>query len=233
MHFVFEHRAVSFKQLANRFFKGAQVCTVYLRLEKLRKSELLSSSIVRWKDKRSTVFGITAKGIRQIADTYQYEITSPDFRSDSVFHDLGVVLLRERLEKAKMVAEYLSESMLQSCRYFTEHEKLSAFSRINSDAVVAIETSKNKFQVAFEYELSGKKLSRYAEKLEQYYRTKSIAAVFYVCGDARIEKLIRQADARFGENYDAKVFICLEEVFHSSVDEIPFVNKDGATFFLR
>lgn len=209
-----------------------QVCTAYLRLEKLRKSGHLSSSIVRWREKRSVVFGITDKGIREIENSYRYKITSPNFRSDSVFHDLGIVLLRGRLEKTKMVVEYLSESMLQSCSFFTEHEKLSAYSIVNSDAALAIETEKNKFHVALEYEISAKKKSRYFDKLEEYYDSPRVGAVFYVCGDASIEKRIRKVDSEIGKKYDAKVFTCLEETVHKSTEELPFINRENAIFSL-
>jgi len=115
LKFVFEHRAVSFKQIGNKFFCGASLPTIHVRLDILRKAGLLIKSYVLWKEKRTVVFGITEKGVKQFSDTYFFEITTPNFRSDSITHDLGLVLLRERLEKTKMVVEYLSESMLQSC----------------------------------------------------------------------------------------------------------------------
>ncbi len=232
LEFVFEHRAVTFRQLANRFFNGASTPTVYVRLDKLRRSGLLKKSFVLWKAKRSVIFGITDKGLKQFAESYRYKITKPDFKSDSVAHDLGLVMLRERLEKTKMVVEYLSESMLQSCGQLVEHEKLGFFSRINSDAALAIETTKNKFHVALEYEISDKQESRYAKKLTEYYYSPNVAAVFYVCGDASIEKLIRNVDVEVGQNWDAKVFTCLEETTHSATGSLPFVNRANAMFSL-
>ncbi len=232
LHFVFEHRAVTFKQLANRFFNGVSVPTVHVRLDKLRLSGLLTKSFALWNEKRSAVFGITDKGITQIANSYRYKISTPDFKSDSISHDLGLVMLRERLEKTKMVVEYFSESMLQSCEGISENEKFGAFARINSDAALAIETPKNKFQVALEYEISDKQESRYAKKLTEYYYSPSVAAVFYVCGDANIEKLIRKVDADVGQKFDAKVFTCLEETIYNEVDALPFINRKNAMFSL-
>lgn len=232
LQFVFEHRAVSFKQIANRFFYGLRVPTVHVRLEKLRMAGFLMKSCVLWKEKRTAVFGITDKGIKQIADAYCYKITNPDFRSDSIMHDLGLVVLRERLEKTKMVVEYFSESMLQSCGLFAESEKFSAFVRTNSDAALAIETAKNKFHVAFEYEISDKKESRYVKKLTEYYLSPSIGAVFYVCKNARIEKIIRRVDAEVGQKNDAKVFTCLEETIQNTIGAIPFINRKNAVFSL-
>ncbi len=193
---------------------------------------MLTKSYVLWKEKRSAVFGITHKGLKQIADTYRYKITTPDFRSDSITHDLGLVMLRERLEKAEMVADYLSESTLQSCGELSENEKLGAFTRVNSDAALAIETAKSKFHVALEYEVSDKLESRYAKKLTEYYYSPSVAAVFYVCGDASIEKLIRNVDTEVGQKFDPKVFTCLEEIVHSDATKLPFINRINAMFAL-
>ena len=189
-------------------------------------------SIVRWKEKKTVIFGITDKGIKEIINSYRYEITTPDFRSDSIFHDLGLVLLRERLEKTKTMVEYLSESMLHSCDDFKDDEKLSAYSRMNSDAALAIETDKNKFHVALEYEISDKQYSRYVKKLEDYYESSSIAGVFYVCGNTKIENLIRKADEEFSQKHDTKVFTCLEENVYKSVGPLPFINRQNAKFFL-
>lgn len=232
LEFIFEHRAVTFSQLGNRFFNGASIPTIYVRMDKLRRSGLLTKSFFLWREKRSVVFGITDKGIKQIADSYKYKITEPDFKSDSVSHDLGLVTLRERLEKTKMVVEYLSESMLQSCGQLAEHEKLGAFTQTNSDAALAIETMKNRFHVALEYEISDKQESRYVKKLTEYYYSPSVAAVFYICGDTSIEKLIRKVDAEVGQNFEAKVFTCLEETIQGATASLPFVNRANAMFSL-
>lgn len=232
LHFVFEHRAVSFSQIANKFFYNASVPTVYIRLDKLRKSGWLTKTFVLWKNKRCSVFGITDKGILQIVDLYRYKLTRSEFKSDSITHDLGLVNLRERLEKTKMLAEYFSESTLQSCGQFSEHEKLSAFVRSNSDAALIIQTPKNKFYAALEYEVSDKLESRYAKKLTEYYYSSTVGAVFYVCGDASIEKIIRKADADVGANFEPKVFTCLEETIHKTTGSLPFINRANAMFSL-
>lgn len=152
--------------------------------------------------------------------------------SDSVTHDLGLVQVRERLEKTKMLTKYFSESMLQSCGQFSENEKLAAFVRSNSDAAIGIQTPKNRFYAALEYEVSDKLESRYAKKLTEYYYSPTLSAVFYVCGDANIEKLIRKVDADVGATFEPKVFTCLEETIHNVVGALPFINRVNAMFSL-
>jgi hypothetical protein len=87
--------------------------------------------------------------------------------------------------------------------------------------------------VALEYEVSDKKLSRYVDKLTDYYYSPSIAAVLYVCGNDSIEKLIRKADAEIEKDSDGKVFTCLEETIYKSSSELPFINRQKDIFYLE
>jgi hypothetical protein len=233
LQFVFEQRAVSCKQLAQRFFSTASFKAAHARLEKLITTFYLEKSYSLWNGTRTVVYGITKKGVKSIGENYHYQITGEKYKSDSVNHDLGLVVLRKRLEKVKMVANYFSESMLQNCSELSGSEKYREFSVVNSDAALAIDTTKNQFQAALEYEISDKKKSRYNTKLVDYYFSPSVALVLYVCGNARIEKLIRAADLEVGAKHKAKVFTCLEENFHKADGYLPFTNRNNAIFKLE
>jgi hypothetical protein len=233
LQFVFEQRAVSFKQLAHRFFSIASFQAAHARLEKLTMTNYLEKSYTLWNDTRTVVYGITKKGVKAFGESYSYQITGEKYKSDSVNHDLGLVALRERLEKVKMVANYFSENMLQNCSDLSGSEKYREFSIMNSDAALAIDTIKDQFQVAVEYEISDKKKSRYVEKLVDYYFSPNIALVFYVCGNARIEKLIRATDLEIGGKHKAKVLTCLVENFHKSDGYLPFINRNNGIFKLE
>jgi hypothetical protein len=233
LQFVFEQRAVSCKQLAQRFFSIASFQAAHARLEKLITTNYLEKLYTLWNDTRTVAYGITKKGVKAIGEKYHYQITGGNYRSDSINHDLGLVVLRERLEKLKMVDNYFSESMLKNCPDLSGSEKYREFSIANSDAALAIDTIKDQFQVAVEYEISDKKKSRYVDKLVDYYFSPSVALVLYVCGNARIEKLIRAADSEIGGKHKAKVLTCLEANFHKSDGYLPFTNRNNAIFKLE
>ena len=233
LQFVFEQRVTSFKQLATRFFANTLIPTAFKRLEKLYKAGYLTKSFALWEAKRTAFYGSTDKGIKLLTESYRYKITHPDFKSDSITHDLGLVRLRIRLEKTKMLVEYLSESMLQSCSTLTESEKLSGFARVNSDAVLYLNMPTAKIVVALEYEISDKAERRYTKKLTDYYFSRNIGAVLYVCGDASIENLIRQTDKEADQKYPAKIFTCLEKTIQNSPDRLPFLNRDNGILSLE
>lgn len=226
LQFTFEQRAVSCKQLAKRFFPNVRFQTAFARLEKLSNAKFMAKSYSIWRHTRTVVYGITEKGIKAFAENYNFTIAKYNFKSDSVNHDLGLVLVRERLEKAKMVKRYFSESMLQNSSDFFEDEEFRKYSVLNSDAAIDVEAKNGQFKLAIEYEISSKQLSCYVKKLTDYYLLFDSVLVLYICGSASIEKLIRKADAEISGEKQSKVFTCLEENFHNSERHFAFESRD-------
>lgn len=233
LKFLFEQRAATHKQIEKRFFSGCHRTVAQKRLSKLSEYGLITKFCTYHDEVNTTVYSVTAKGVGIIAKQYKHEITEPNFKSDSVNHDIGLVDMRERLEKSKMLIEYVSESVLQSCGGFKESEKFRAFSILNSDAALLIQTPKSTYQVALEYEASDKVESRYSKKLVDYYFAPSVDAVLYICGSGRIENLVRRADLDAGKKFEAKVFTCLENHARSDLESLTFLNRDGGKFILK
>jgi hypothetical protein len=194
LQFVFEQRAVSHQQLAFKFFNNAHRSVAHDRLSKISIHGFLIKLSTLHEGIQTLFYSVTDKGVRAFAMQFRYEITNPNFKSDSVNHDIGLVEIRKRLERTSMVIEYISESVLQSCNGLIESEKFGGFSILNADAALVIDTKKDQYQVALEYEMSDKQESRYFKKLTDYYLNNSISAVFYICGNAKIEKIIRKVD---------------------------------------
>jgi hypothetical protein len=230
--FTFEQRAVSCKQLAKKFFPNSSFQAAHMRLEKLSREKYLVKSYTLWRNTRTVVYGTTDKGINAFVKDYHFIIGKYDYKSDSVNHDLGLILVRERLEKLTMVKQYLSESMLQNCSELSEDPEFRDFTLANSDAALTIETQTGQFKMAVEYEISSKQVARYIRKISEYYYSPDIEVVIYICGNASIEKLIHKADTEVREKKSSKVFTCLEENFHKSVESVSFNSNDNYTIKL-
>ncbi len=192
--------------------------------------KFLEKDFTLWNKKRTVIYAITSKGIKAFGKNYRYEITNSNCKSDSICHDLGLIGVRERLEKANMVTDYYSENMLKKCSFLVNHEIFREFSIVNSDAALSIETPRSKFNVAIEYEISIKDEFRYIDKLNQYYFFPKVALVLYICGDHKIEKLIRKADEKVYTKYQTKVCTCLEETFYKSEKTLPFTDRNNEIF---
>lgn len=233
LQFVFEQRAVSHHQISSRFFRNSNRSVAHFRMRKISKAGYLRKCSTSYSGIQTLFYSMTNKGLQAFAKNFRYEITCPSFKSDSINHDIGLVEIRKYLEKASMVVEYLSESVLHSCSDLIESEKFKAFSFLNSDAAIVVNAKNGQYQVAVEYEISDKLESRYAEKLTDYYCSPSVSAVFYICRNARIEKLIRKIDMEVGQRHEAKVFTCLEENIKNETEGLSFFNRNKSLFLLK
>jgi len=71
------------------------------------------------------------------------------------------------------------------------------------------------------------------KKLTEYYYSPNAGVVLYVCGNAKIEKLIRKVDAEFGHQFDSKILTCLQEKVLNSEGAMQFINRDNSILLLE
>jgi hypothetical protein len=232
IQFVFEHRGVSSDQIGKTFFAGLHRSIPHERLRKLSAAGFLKKESVQLANGPTVYFSSTERGVKAMGSEFRYAITVPQFKSDSVAHDLGLVSFRCQLEKMKMVTEYISENVLQSCGCFTESEKLKPFVVLNSDAVLKVQTEKSQYHMALEFEVSAKEQHRYAKKITDYDLMSSIPAVLYVCRNARIEGLIRQTDLEVGQKLSPKILTVVLPDVTSEIHKLAFRGRDGGIFEL-
>lgn len=232
LQYVFEQRAVAHFQIERKFFANFHRSVCHERMSKLVKFGLLQKAVTHTDKGWILYYGSTEKGLKYVVTNSSRDITDPDFKSDSVNHDIGLVDVRERLSKSKLLAEYLSESVLQSCKSLRESEDFRSFVNINSDAALVINGKNSRYTVALEYEISDKAESRYSKKILEYHLASRVEVVLYVCRNAKIENLIRKVDSDISANYKEKVFTCLEENFHNSTTELAFSNRSNAIYRL-
>ena len=206
--------------------------TALLRLGKLVRGGYLTKQGVFSRKRIHAVYGLTEKGMELVKQNYRFEITNAIYKSDSANHDVGLVDLREKIEKAKMLIGFFPENVLQACGNLVESEEFSHFSRLNSDAVLVLNTPTGKYKVALEFEASLKRNSRYAQKITDYYLAPEIASVFYVCSDNEIASAIRRIDYEVGEKFEPKVYICGQKIIQEGGFPIPFYNRKNGKFIL-
>ena len=154
-------------------------------------------------------------------------------KSDSQTHDLDLVDIRYVMEKFKIVKNYFTENMLNSCIEFSKSESFNQFVNLRSDGVLEIETPNGSFLVALEYDSSDKAPERYRKKLAEYYFSKKIRAVLYICGNKPILNLLKKTDAEIrNDGFIPKIFYLLKENVQRHVKELTFENINGDIFKL-
>ncbi|MBX9765901.1 MAG: replication-relaxation family protein [Bdellovibrionales bacterium] len=233
MRLTFEHRTISREQVANILFSGCKRQIVERRLSKLCEHRYLQRKTIFHEGRIVSCYELTEKGISIVSGSYKYEMTNPIFKSDSLAHDICLVDIRDRLKKSAMLSEYIPENILQSCAHFSDTEEFKPFVRLNSDAALLINTPSGRYSVALEYEGSGKAIARYTQKLTDYYLSTGIAAVFYVCENDGIEKVIRQVDREVGTKLDPKIYTCLLQTLQRGGLPLTFHNRRNGKFILN
>ena len=231
--FFYEQKVATLNQVGRKFFSGKQKQAAHKRLSRLNSGGYIDRAGVIHRKKLTVAYRLKVKGFEALAPYYRYRVVSPRLKSDSASHDLGLVDVRDRMEPTEMVEKFVTENMLQTCEELALEKGFDACARLNSDAALVVRMRTGVFQVALEYEVSDKAASRYDSKLVEYYLSPSIASVLYLCGNARIENLIYQADVRMRQKSESKVYCCRVQVIHNANAPMVFRNQAGGTFQLK
>lgn len=80
---------------------------------------------------------------------------------------------------------------------------------------------------ALEYEASKKSPKIYTALFKKYYDFENISAVFYLCQNDQIKKLLMNSENETNPSNSSKVYMITLNEFNSSTDNLSFVNKVG------
>ncbi len=132
----------------------------------------------------------------------------------------------------KMVRNYYTESMFQSCSEFSEQKAFRHFVTLNSDACVELNTPIGTIFVALEYDLSIKSPRRYKAKLKEYYQCNGIKNVIYICENRQILNLVSKTDEMICTDFNSKIYLCLNEDIQNHKGKMVFSKFNGDIFEL-
>ena len=176
-----------------------------------------------------SVFSTTPKALEVIRQRYPFRIEKEYCKSDSVEHDLELVILRNRLQLIQSVTGYYTENMLQACEDFDNAELFAPFKNQNTDVVMEINKSGKISIVGLEFERSEKNFDRYAEKIRSYYSDPRTATIFYVCRSAKIQRAVARAELSVMKSRPPRCFYGLWENVLRVDQKCTFTNLKGYT----
>lgn len=226
--YLFENKLCSFHQIKEEFFSNVSEKSLYRRLRKLKLAGFLSKSVHFDNTHKPTPsFSITKKSLNQILEIDNSSINGAKIKSDSPFHDLLLVQIRQLLEKQIKVLSYQTENMIKR-QTNEKDENLGAFEELGSDACIKIQmTSSWQSWAAIEFEMTRKSLGRCKEKLQRYYFEDSIPASFFIFKDKRFMEIYKKIDQELTKLKNKKIFFqSLENLNLNSKDCIFFLS-DG------
>lgn len=235
MQFLFEHKVATRDQIGKYFFSGSSKQCVNSRLNKLLCCGLIQRVLIQSGAKITFGYSLEQKGLFTMKAKSPYDITGKSIKSECNLHDTTLVEIRRRITTISTVIDYYTENVLQTCNEFKEDEKLLPFIKLNSDAVISLETKIGIVHLAIEYDSSRKSKERYKKKIEEYYQQYKIQGILYICESKYILNCIHKVEPEIAKRHqsDFKMYYSLLDNVLNSSDEIIFKNVEGYLFKLK
>jgi len=226
---LFKSKVISLNQIHQNFYQGTKRCSPSRRMQKLFLNGLVTKKVLLLNDLRQNVYGISKNGVEIVQEHLEGDVTSRNYKSDSIEHDLKLFEITKRIKEFKAIKNVITESELQSCSDFIRDDDLRSFVQLRSDRVLEI-VGKNKTSfAALEYERSLKRKSQNLKKLQDYYIHKRVPVVFYICKNTMIMNSLMESDKEASQNSKSKMYFITLEEFSSGSDEINFKRFDGTS----
>ena len=225
MQFVFSSRVATLEQLGKRFFPERHKSAVARRLRQLCSMGFFRAGAILLDGRMQKVFFPESKCIGVVGNLWDFTIDKPQFKSESVSHDIRLGDLRFRLEKLTEYRDFISENLLSSSHELADSQVFGDFVKVHSDGALKL-LGKDGLEYLFsiELELTDKGTPRYKEKLAAYYLTNSIEGVIYVCAEQGIIFSLKEADREVRGNRNSILYFGLEKNTIEAPNKIIFEN---------
>ena len=232
LQWIFEHKVLSRNQIQKHLFGNVSKQCVNYRMNKLVRADLVERVALVLGSNPKYGYSVKTHGWKLIKPQLPYEVTRKSLRSECFSHDITLFDIRIALSKKSRVADYTTENVLQCCEFYRNDDDFRSFVDLNSDAVISVKTKVGEVRLALEYERSKKLVTRYNDKLDQYYRQNGVDGVLYVCDTGELRNLIWKADLEVSGSHqcDPKVYCALLKDVLESTDEVLFSNVDKYIF---
>lgn len=214
------------KQINRDVFKTAHA-TCYQRLKKYEERKFLRVVPTDRSLDQSFAYEVTTKGEKIIKANLRDLISGDRFRSNSVAHDLSLVDIRNILMNKNWVSEYFTENQIQTYKDFRSEKHLQGFQKLQVDAGMKLQKDGvAPIFVGLEFESSAKALSRYRDKISDFYY-RGPPFLIYICEDKVLENKIKKVEADYIKDNTPNIFyLTLKELFENK-ESVTFARQDG------
>ncbi len=220
------------KQINRDIFKTSH-STCYQRLKKYEERKFLKVVPTDRSLDQSFAYEVTNKGEKIVKSNFRDLISGDRFRSNSVAHDLTLVDIRNILMRKKVVKEYYTDNQIQTYKDFRTEDHLIPAQELQLDAVMKLKKGDlNPIWVGLEFESSAKAISRYQDKIMQYYY-RGPPFLVYICEDRSLENKVKKVESIYIKEKTPKIFyLTLKELLESK-ESVTFTRQDGQSLCLE
>lgn len=225
--YIFEAKIVNLRQIQRDIFQNISSKTVHRRVLKLLKAGYLESKGVSINSKLQFVYRVTDKAVSRIQEKSKFTIDREILKSDSIEHDLRLNDIRHTFMSLSSCTQYLSENALNCYKEVRERDCFRCFTELRADGALNFNLKNESVWSSLEYDRFSKDLSRYRQKIKDYYDQEEIKNVLYLCEKSSIMNALLKIDSDICKYHDSKFFFSTTEEFLLSKGEVFFVNHEG------
>ena len=235
MRLLFESKIVSREQIGDQFFPNVSKDTVNRRLRKLVDINLIKKTTAYVGRRAISGYSLTQQGLAKVTPTLPYEVKTKATRSECPLHDIALNDIRRAFEAKSAVQGYYTKNVLQTRTDCQDNEWFQPFIKLNSDAMVEVDSKAGTLHLAIEFDMTHKNNRRYRRKLNAYYRQHKIDGVLYICADKYILHALLKLDSEAAKRHHChpKLYFALLENVTGEQDELRFQNASKRIFCVR
>lgn len=185
LHLLHRYGLLETRHIHAKCFRGIAPTTMYRRLRKLEKDELICRSV-------GLRNGIAAYYLGKAGATAIGQDVLARFTNRNAFeHELAITDFRMALESIDMCKEFISERQVRKNFQWTRSS--SHRDQVIPDGILIEEVQGKLSTIALEMELNLKCAKRYKGVFEEYRYMRSVDYVWYVVSDLSIKESITKA----------------------------------------
>ena len=192
-------------QIGRDIYPHLSISALYKRLRALEKSGHILGTISS-ESKNKKAYSITQKAFNRYLLDKRSVAKRKEFSSYALKHDMGLVDIRYKILKSKLVTDFISENTIQTWPSSHFDIDVKPYLRSHSDAIVEITVDGDSAVMALEYEISLKSIKRYQELIRKYHWEYSIPVVLYIVSSSRILEKVMSIEKEMDKQKRGKFF---------------------------
>ena len=225
LDFLYQFKVASIDDIQDVAFNKIGKNHVYARLKELVNLDIIQKILYKKEGRNFAAYSLSRKSFHKLLANGECGDARKQFLSNKVNHDLSIVTIYKRFIQSPRIVDFITENVLMSSSSELRSYGIEDWVKNNSDGILIDDTSKGRYFLPLECELSVKKWFRYETKLTRYYQSEKVPAVIYVCKNAQIRDAIIGIDEKYCYAYRPKVFYGLLEQFQNDSEQLTFENR--------
>ena len=222
--YLYENKIASRRQIRRDFFGKRHPSIASRRLSKLIEEGFLKEISLTKNTHAFKAYSITPKTFDHYLSDQFEGVAVKQFEGQSLFHDIDLVDIRNSLARREIIANYLTENIIQSGGDCLDRFGIDYLIKHSPDAVVKVKIEKKYYDFCLEYEATLKSKTRCRDFLKKYYFDRDVAAVFFIYKEEKIYKTILSLEKKLFSNMSPKFYYCSLEKIQLNEEKLKFTN---------